>query len=122
MGLTIHYNLATKLTKVEDIHRLVGALRQYAMDLPFQQVEEVVEFKDKDVSYETQDDPHRWLKIQAGQFFNEGQHGYRVEPLHIIAFTTIPGEGCEPANFGFCRYPKSIVVPQSNRRVRTRLA
>ena len=45
MGLTIHYNLQTKLTKPEDTRSLVGALRQYAMDLPFQSVEEVVEFK-----------------------------------------------------------------------------
>ena len=120
MGLTIHYNLETKLTRPEEIRRLVDGLRQYAMDLPFQEVDDVVEFKGEDVSYQNQDDPHRWLKIQAGQYLNDGPYSYSVAPQHIIAFTTVPGEGSEPANFGFCCYPQSI-VPQNKRRIRTKL-
>jgi hypothetical protein len=29
----------------------------------------------------------------------------------MIAFSTWPGEGCEEANFGFCRYPAFIDCP-----------
>ena len=121
MGLTIHYNLETKLSKVEEIRRLVEGLRQFAMDLPFQKVEEMVEFKGKEVSYDDKYDPHRWLKIQAGQYLSDGPYSYSVAPQHIIAFTTVPGEGSEPANFGFCSYPYSTVVPECGRRRRTHL-
>jgi hypothetical protein len=121
MGLTIHYTLQTRLTKVEDIRRLVEGLRQFAMDLPFQRVEEVVEFKGKAVAHENQADPHRWLKIQAAQYVEDARYSYSVAPLHIIAFTTIPGEGSEPANIGFCSYPNSILSPRDKRRIRTNL-
>lgn len=123
MGLTIHYNLKTQLTRVEDIRNLVNALRQYALDLPFKEVEDVVEFKGNEVSYDDKDDPHRWLKIQSGQYVDEGggRLSYSVRPLHIIAFTAYPGDGCEDANFGLCTYPGTIVVPGSKRRLRTNL-
>jgi hypothetical protein len=116
VGLTIHYNLETKVTAEADVRRLVEGLRQFALDLPFQQVEEVVEFKGKYVTSDDQDDPCRWLKIQAGRYLTKGQYSYPVAPLHIMAFTTNPGEGCEPASFGFCRYPERIVDPQQRKR------
>lgn len=123
MGLTIHYNLKTKLTRVEDIRRLVETLREYALDLPFKEVDNVVEFRGEEVSHH-REDPNRWLKIQAGQFVDEdgGRTSYSVDPLHIIAFTTFPGEGCEPANFGLCRYPDSVAVVNGKRRLRTNLS
>ena len=34
-----------------------------------------------------------------------------VRPLHIISFSTKPGQGCEPANFGLCRYPGEVSDP-----------
>lgn len=34
-----------------------------------------------------------------------------VRPQHIIAFSTKPGQGCEPANFGLCRYPGEVSDP-----------
>ena len=37
------------------------------------------------------------------------QSYFKVIPLHIIAFTTVPGDGSEPANFGLCRYPDLVV-------------
>ena len=48
-----------------------------------------------------------WLLIQAGQYVNDPRdEGYRVAPTHVIAFSTWPGQGCEEANFGLCRYPQ----------------
>ncbi|MCI0640165.1 MAG: hypothetical protein L0Y72_24460 [Gemmataceae bacterium] len=123
MGLTIHYQLKTSLTKAADIHKLVAELRQFAQDLPFQEVEELVEFRGKEASFDdsSPNDPHRWLKVQAGRYVDEGEFSYQVEPTHIIAFSAYPGEGCEQANFGFCTYPDSIAMPSTRRRLPTNL-
>lgn len=109
MGLTIHYSLRTCLTKTSQVRDLLESIRQVALDLPFKEVGELVEFKgmDADIKYGTKEDPHRWLKIQAQKSSAEG---YPVSPLHIVGFSTWPGEGCEPANFGFCRFPAFIEV------------
>ncbi len=64
--------------------------------------------------------------VQAGQYVErEGIH-YHVEPTHVIAFGTSPGEGCEDANFGLALYPgvMDIKDPRTGcaRRLRTGLA
>jgi hypothetical protein len=41
MGMTIHYTMTTSLTKGQDVRKLVEAMRQHALDLPFQQVGEI---------------------------------------------------------------------------------
>lgn len=117
MGLTIHYGLKTSLTRPAYIRTLVESFRQVARDLPFKEVGEVVEFQgqDADQAFTPKDDPHNWLKIQA-MGFTEQFH--RVTPLHIIAFDTWPGEGCEAANFGFCRYPATVEVPAEHGRTK----
>jgi hypothetical protein len=70
--------------------------------------------------------------IQAGQYVDRpapggGTYSYKVAPTHLIAFATLPGDGCEPANFGLCRYPAQIEVtdsdwPHRKRKLRTRLS
>jgi hypothetical protein len=67
MGLTIHYSLTTDRTDVESVRLLVQTIRQLAKQLPFQEVEDVVEFQGKECQHDNHDDPDRWLKIQAGQ-------------------------------------------------------
>jgi hypothetical protein len=42
-----------------------------------------------------------------------------VKPIEAILFRTWPGEGCEEANFGLCRYPKRIAY--NGRMIATRL-
>ncbi len=41
-------------------------------------------------------------------FVQEGEEYHEVEPADMIAFTTEPAEGAEPADFGLCRYPAYI--------------
>lgn len=67
MGLTIHYQLATTGTEAPS-RKLVQQLRQAALDLPFQHVGEVVEFQGDQCDWKQRpnDDPYRWLLIQAG--------------------------------------------------------
>lgn len=112
MGLTIHYHLRTSLTQLDDVRRLVESLRQFARDLPFREVSEPLEFHGAEADYQqgSREDPHRWFKIQAGHSVRRSRSLYSVTPTHIIGFSTWPGEGCEPANFGFCRYPASVDV------------
>lgn len=119
MGLTIHYQLATTGDEVR-ARKLVQQLRQAALDLPFHHVGEVVEFQGAECNWKerAEDDPYRWLLIQAGADIAlpvtaaERRQGVRrdldVLPVHVIAFETDPGDGCEAANFGLCRYPGEV--------------
>lgn len=133
MGLTIHYRLAsaaagTGVTDKNRARQLVERLRQRACDLPFAEVGPLVELSGDacDEQQHQQDDLHRWLLIQAGRYVEvDGRH-YQVAPAQLVAFDTQPGAGCEPANFGLCRYPLSIEIedpdrPYSKRRLRTKL-
>ncbi len=112
MGLTIHYTLASRVRSPARARELVSQLRQRALDLPLESVSDVVEFTGDECQFEPPDanDRHRWLKIQAGIHIEEhlGEGRSRISSVpasHIIAFTTLQGKGCEPANFGLCRYP-----------------
>ena len=65
------------------------------------------------------DDPNRWLLIQAGQYLVRGGRHYRITPTQVVAFSTLPGDGSEEANFGLAVYPKTIEV--DGKKVRTNL-
>src|SRR5437667_6118924 len=105
MGLTIYYRMTTSLTRPEQVTKLVETMRAFARDLPLQEVSEVVALGGADGASDRTDDPGlRWLAIQA----TESVAGRLVEPLHAIGFSTLPGQGCESANFAFCTYPPSI--------------
>ena len=122
MGLTIHYRLNTDRTEIEAIRSLVQEIRQAALQLPFQEVGEIIEFRGDACKSEDRDEPDHWLKIQAGQYVQEEGGFFKVTPLHFIAFATTPGEGCEPANFGLARYPTFVNVGRSSpQRRRTNL-
>ncbi len=116
MGLTIHYGLTTDQTDINAVRLLVQNIHQLAKQLPFQEVRDLVEFEGEKCQYEDRDGHNRWLKIQAGQYVHEGNHFFKVAPLHVIAFTTIPGEGSEPANFGLARYPEFVVIERPRKQ------
>jgi len=123
VGLTIHYQLAATGDEA-NARKLVQQLRQAALDLPFQHVGEIVEFRGDQCDWKQRpdDDPYRWLLIQAGTHIalpvspSEKRQGVTrqldVRPLHIIAFETEPGDGCEAANFGLSQFPSEISHPQ----------
>ncbi len=127
MGLTIHYKLHSDTRSPAEARRLVEELRRRALDLPFAEVEEVVELSGDACDFEKQDreHPHRWLLIQAGQWLVRDDVHYRVMPKHVVAFSCDPGEGCEQANFGLCLYPGVLDVTDSRtghaRKLRTQL-
>ena len=123
MGLTIHYSLKSSTRSPKKARELIAHLRGRALDLPFAQVEDIVELKGEECDFDRRgrNDPHRWLLIQAGQYIERpasggGTYGYNVAPTHVVAFETLPSDGCEAANFGLCRYPAHIEVTDPDRR------
>ena len=112
MGLTIHWNLQADVRKETEARVLVERLRQRALDLRFASVSDMVDLSGRHADYQAlpNDAPERWLLIQSGQYVESGGGHYPVAPQHVIAFQTQPGDGCEPANFGLCRYPAFIEV------------
>ena len=130
MGLTIHYSLRSNARSRETARELVARLRGRAMDLPLERVDDIIELRGAACDFDQYDREHsnRWLLIQAGQSVDDPHYqgySYTVTPQHVIAFSTWPGEGCEEANFGLCRYPAWIEVNfpkfSRNRRVPTGL-
>ena len=125
MGLTIHWKLKFDGSKVDALS-LVKQMREKAMDMSFEEVSEVAHFAGQECDYESmrgKDNPWFWALIQTQGNVTIKPDGTRlkknerstvgtcwisVKPIEAILFTTWPGEGCEEANFGLCRYPKSI--------------
>ena len=133
MGLTIHWSLKSKTRSPKQAREQIAWLRGRALDLPFEQVDDIVELSGSECDFENceQDSPHRWLLIQAGQYIERpadgGSYSYKIAPVHLIAFETLPGDGCEAANFGLCKYPAQIEVndpvrPGQRQRIRTGLS
>ena len=126
MGLTIHYSLGSGTRSPKKAHELLTRLHGRALDLPFERVDDLIELSGPECDHQQydQEHPHRWLLIQAGQHVDDPRrkgYRYRVAPIHVIAFSTWPGKGCEEANFGLCRYPATIEVddPVDRRQRRT---
>lgn len=132
MGLTIHYQLASAGDEAHS-RKLVQQLQQAALDLPLQRVGDVAEFRGDECNWKqrVKDDPHRWLLIQARTQIalpvepSEKRRGITREmdvlPQHVIAFETEPGDGCEPANFGLCHFPRELSHPEFG-KVQTKLS
>lgn len=127
MGLTIHYAFRSTADTPDGPQKHIGDLHRRATDLPLARVGNIVELEGAacEINRRDRDDPGRWLLMQARQYCEDRSHGdegrsYPVYPCHIIAFSTSPGEGCEEANFGFCRYPESVQVPDPDQPGRSR--
>lgn len=125
MGLTIHYHLRSTTRTAKQAREILDRLRSRALDLPFERVDEIVELHGVQCDYQqyTREYSHRWLLIQAGQYVDDPKrqgYSYTVIPTHVIAFSTVPGAGCEQANFGLCRYPEAIEVDDPLHRGRKR--
>ena len=126
MGLTIHYSLHSDSTNPAKVRELIASLRQRALDLPLKYVSEVIEVASDDYDFQNLDrsDPNRWLLVQARHLVVDGDAFHEVLPKRVIAFRTLPGDGCEEANFGLCLYPLTIKVERQDRtrRLRTGVA
>jgi hypothetical protein len=120
MGLTIHYTLKSK-ADAQQVEQTVHKMRQLALDLPFEQVGDIVNLAGGECDTEARrkelqngnekNESLFWLLIQSGQSVQcpwNKRISRTVNPTRIIAFNTWPGPGSEPANLGLCLYPAEI--------------
>jgi hypothetical protein len=121
MGLTIHYKLKHAGDETSAL-RLITQLHSAAQDLPFQELNDIVNLEGDacDFNQRDQKDPLRWLLCQADVMIKlDGDRYLNVLPLRVIAFSTWPGQGCEEANFGLSLFPATI--EHQGRRIKTNL-
>lgn len=132
MGLTIHWKFKFNSNNEKDALDAIQSMRQRAMDLPFDEVEDIIDLKGEDTKFVRgegfEDDPNAWFKIQANEYVNipKGNgvtRSFNVNPKRIIGFTIIVGPGCEPMNVFLANYQKTISVDDSGikKRLRTGL-
>jgi len=121
MGLTIHYSLRAGSISAGRAREMVQRLRHLAVSLAFDQVTDVVEVSHGSGRKVPEDlaDFARYLTIRAGHALfvatdDQDEETVVVEPVDLIAFSALPGEGCEHAPIGLATYP-----PRTTRRGRT---
>ncbi|MCK9462609.1 MAG: hypothetical protein M0R80_23570 [Proteobacteria bacterium] len=121
MGLTIHYHLkSTTRCKAKAI-ALVEKMRQLALDLPFEHVDDEVRYFGPKTcqtpienlrglpAFDAVLDATRHLVIPFTRWAR-GSSSVCVQPLEIYSFNVDPGPGSEWANFGLCIYPENVEV------------
>lgn len=115
MGLTIHYSLQLN-GSVDAARHAVNQLHGRATELRFESVSPILDLRGDDCDFERceDNDPNRWMLIQARQLLTPGW--VEVRPKHVIGFSAWPGEGCEPANIGLCRYPSTVIDQNGQKR------
>lgn len=132
MGLTIHYTLKSEREDAKQVEQTIYKMRQLALDLPFEQVGQIVDLKGEQCNTDARraelqngDEKNEslfWLLIQAGKSIRcpwNKRISRRVNPTRIIGFDTWPGPGSEAANFGLCLYPAEVeweYTPEEDQR------
>ncbi len=112
MGLTISYDFNLGSNSLELAREKIHALHQSAMNLPFENVSEVVELVGEEWRDQRnlREDLQRFLKVEAARGIEYENSYFFVDALELIAFTVLPGKGCESANFGLALFPETTQV------------
>jgi hypothetical protein len=123
MGLTIHYSLQSDAGTPHEARAIITNLRQRAVDLRFQDVSELIEENgERTLKGIDRNDRRRWLLVQAQRVVEYEGAYFRVSPERLVAFSALPGNGCEEACFGLALYPatmSTIDTIHSHRPMRT---
>ena len=116
MGLTIHYTLRSSARNT--VLKKVEAMRQFAMDLPFEEVSDVKYLSPEICSkgfeyYRDRDDDIFSALVYNSTFVRvpwskKVNRSFTVEPEESYIFWVEPGDGCESALMGLSRYPKEV--------------
>lgn len=130
MGLTVHWKFRAPANMTpEGIKAICEKMRQHALTLPFEQVDDKLierigthdcnfeNFRVQKGEVETEEQANLgWLLIQASEYLRvpgprgeKGTHySFGVTPIHIIGFSTWPAPGCESMNISFAKFPETI--------------
>jgi len=102
MGLTIHYELRSRVRTAAQAKRLISELHAAACDLPFASVEPLVEHVAS--PGEDEDFPAGFYHATGLVVRREAMREVHVRRL--VAFRVHPAAGSESAEFGLARYPR----------------
>jgi hypothetical protein len=113
MGLTIHYNMQSRARANERVYKLVEQMRQFALDFPFEHVDNQVQHLEPKICQIPLDElrgrPEFDLILDGTTYVDVNKNrSVQVQPLEMFVFNTIPGPGSEWATFGLAKYPKEI--------------
>jgi hypothetical protein len=114
MGLTIHYTLQSATPDTSEARRLVEQLQCRTKQLMFDRASDVIELNGKACNYDRYDksDERKWLTLKGRHLVHWKDQYHVIPPVHLIAFEAQPGDGCEWASFGLCRYPETFKAPK----------
>jgi hypothetical protein len=107
MGLSISYHLSLKSASVAEVRAKVTALRNHALNLPFQEVNELVELQGEECSLNSDQhpDPQITLKLRAAKpaetrIDANDPNSWWDSANYLIGFDAWPGEGSVYASIG----------------------
>ena len=120
MALTIHYGLSSSALSLAKAKALVEQMRELALDLPFERVDEQVQHLGPDVCQrpldELRSDEDLYYSVLDGcqyrvlPWYRKKWQKVKVQPLDVLSFWTDPGLGSESASFGLARYPAEMEI------------
>lgn len=112
MALTIHYELKKQNCRTRDAaFDTVAALRERALNLPFDHVGEIVELSGDQCDHKNhRSGDDRFALALRGRAPDPKCDSLPVGACHIIGFLAMPGPGSEAAGFGLARYPRTITI------------
>lgn len=116
MGLTINYDFELPNRRITDARQAVKDLRDAALDLPFQEVSEIIELKEGDIESDELIFWTRWWYRR--QLSPTTWTSFPIDPTHVIAFIVDPGDGCDSMIVGLCLYPRTVI--RDGKRLRTK--
>lgn len=121
MGLTIHYGLKSGTKNGEKARQLVEQMRQLALDLPFDRVDDEVDYLGPEVCQIPLEDLRgneptfstvldATMHSVACPWGRKRHMSYSLQPLEVLSFCAVPGPGSEWFAAGLARYPAELEV------------
>lgn len=111
MGLSLCYEFRCQ-TDAAEARQVVAHLRKLALDLPFDEVSDIVEFRGEPGEHEN-DQTARMLSIFGCQYgqkrMADGEDVWiSINPKHVICFSIHPTKGSETAQIGLAAHPAVV--------------
>jgi hypothetical protein len=113
MGLVISYQLSLPAASVQQVREIMIALRTLSLQLPFAQVDDLIELQGEACSFDIEDlnDPHVFLKLRGVKPIEVAMNGFSwADSTYLIGFDTLPGQGSESAAFGLATHGPILAV------------
>jgi len=112
MGLSVCYELRANVG-ADEARRLVQALHDFAIALPFQHVMDIAELQPSDAEDDLDPEDRHWLQLFGTQFGrkqrNDGEdYWVEIPPKHAIGFGIRVAEGAETAQIGLAAHPAVV--------------